>query len=512
MPFARTLKLFSLLLSVAFLITLLSACTSPDDDSDDGDNGGGGGGPVVDEEDLNGIFLKIDGKTHYLGNADVYRYSPSNQRQLTASYAGSASFHGTKLNYASVTVSNTIPADSVQTCGTANTNAGIKLEFGSTADGWGGTYNATACQIKLEHMSQRGGIEGVIVSATLSNGTKSFAIENAKFRVFRYTGYAGEAPAVTPTSDFLATLQIDSGSFELGAGQHFRLSKELGVGGAPVFGTPTTDGNAQISGNASAALSMSVSGGSTGACGTASRNVQVSLGTYQSEMTYSGTGAGAACSLVVEGQGNGAILGTYTGTLIATDNILPLAKRRIKVRGAFRNYSLGVPLASANETLPADTLGMTFNVGTNGSWHFPVNGKYRAGISGVPTKIGTTNFSVSFQRGRNTRSELSLILRYVPDSVGTYACGSVVPGTLPSAGYKTTLWATVSDTAWAGMNYNAMAEVPSSSCSITVSTYSASRIEGTYTATLVANGAKNLLPDGDTTLTVSGSFRSSGLP
>src|SRR5215216_3137578 len=132
---------------------------------------------------------------------------------------------------------------------------------------------------------------------------------------------------------------------------------------------------------------------------------------------------------------------------------------------------------------------MTFNVGANGSWHFPVNGKYRAPVSGVATKHGTTDFSLSFQRGRNTRSELSLVVRYVPTAVGTYACGAVVPGTQASQGYRTGLWATVSNTAWAGMSYYAVAEVPSSSCSITVSTYTASRIEGSYTATLVANGA-----------------------
>jgi hypothetical protein len=507
MTFARALKIFSLLVSVALLLTMLSACTSPDDD----DNGGGGGGPTVGQEDLNGITLKIEGKTHYLGNVSVYRFSPTNQREINTSYAGSAStFHGTKLNYASVTVSNTLPVDSIQTCGTLNTNAKIKLEFGSTSDGWGDAYNATACQIKIDYMSQKGGIEGTVVSATLTNlGGKTITLSNAKFRVYRYTGYTGAAPEVTLTSDFLATLQIDSGSFELRRGQHFRLSKELGEF---VVGTRTTDGNSQVDGNASDAISMGVYGTSTGACGTGSRNIQVSLGTYLAEMTYSGTGPGASCSLKVEGQGGGAMRGTYTGTLVATDNILPLAKRTIKVSGSYRTYSLGVPLAAANETLPADTLGMTFDVGTNGSWHFPAGGKYRAAISGVPTKHGTTNFSVSYQRGRNTRSELSLVFRYIPDSVGTWPCGGVVPGTLPSAGYKTTILTTFSDTAWAGLNYDARVEIPSSSCSITVSSYSASRIEGTYTATLVANGAKNLLPDGDTTLTVTGRFRSSGLP
>jgi hypothetical protein len=505
MSFTRALKLFSLLLSTAFLVATLSACTSPDGDDDDN----GGGGPAVDEEDRNGIFLKIDGKSHATGNANVYLQSPNGQRLITTTYAGTAKFHDTKLNYASVTVSRTLPSDSLQTCGSASTNAAIKLEFGSAGE-WGGTYNATACQIKLSHLSQTGGIEGTIVSATMSNGTKSFTIENAKFRVFRYTGYPGEAPAVTPTSDFSATLQIDSGNFELARGQHFRFFKEVGTSGSGVFGANTNDGNIQDAGNAASAITLSLTGLSTGACASATRNILVGLGTYQAQMAYSGTGAGAACSLKVEGQGNGAVLATYTGTLVALDNILPLAKRRIKVSGAFRNYSLGVPLAAANEALPADSLGMTFNVGTNGSWHFPANAKYRAGISGVPSKSGTTNFSVSYQRGRDTRSDLSLVLRYIPSAVGTYACGAQVPGA--SAGFRTTIWATFSDTAFAGMNYNAMAEVPSSSCSITVSTYSPSRIEGTYTANLVANGAKNLLPDGDTTVTVSGSFRSSGLP
>src|SRR5215217_758329 len=332
---------FGTFVSMLSLSLALVACSSTDAD-EDGGGGGGGGGPEVADTALNGLHFKLDGAEYAVGNAAVYRFSPTNQRQLTTTYRGSKKFHGTTLNYASVTVSNTLPADSVQVCGALNTNAALRFEFGSTSDDWGGAYNATACSIKLDYMSQTGGIEGTIVSATLKNDAgKTIEIADGKFRVYHYSGWPGVAAEVTPTNAFFATLQIDSGSFELASGQHFRLAKEIPGGDQLIIGTGTVDGNTQLDGNSSDAITLRVGNlaGAPGAftCGAtaAGTNLQVWLGTYLSEMKYVSYGAGASCTLNVVGQPSGARQGTYTATLVAADNILSVAKRSIKVRGSF---------------------------------------------------------------------------------------------------------------------------------------------------------------------------------
>jgi hypothetical protein len=503
-------RLLTLLFACVCAMFFAVACTSPE--SDDGDNGGGGGGPVVDKEDLNGITLKLDGTTHYLGNADVYRYSPANQRQLTASYAGSGTFHGTKLNYGSITVSNTLPSDSIQTCGSANTNAIIKLEFGSTSDGWGGTYTSTSCQIKLDYLSQTGGIEGTVVTATLKNADdKTITISNATFRVFRYVGYEGVAPEVTSTSAFLATLQIDSGSFEVTTGQHFRFS---GIG----LGTTYTDGNAHgvnlgaqsIAQAGNWACNQTFSGGKT--------NISVSLGTYQSEMYYSGipangSNSGAACSLKVVGQYNGAKMVTYSGILVAADNILSLAKRKIKVSGMWRNFNLGSQLSKASESSAgADSVEAILKI-DSGSWHFPKGAQFRAAKNGDLNKHGTYAFTMNYKHGTAAASDFVMSFKYIPTTVGTYLCGTKPTAT--PAGYLVGLEVTSADTSdYTGIRYNAYtsSESPGSTCSIMIDTITTTKIVGRYTARLIASGAGTFLPDGDTTLTVSGSFRAKGLP
>ncbi|HEX2612388.1 MAG TPA: hypothetical protein VHO02_02195 [Fibrobacteria bacterium] len=512
----------SILSFLAFLSVLaLAACTSPSDD-----DSSGGGGSVADSS-LNGIFLKIDGKSYALGSADVYRFSPTNQRQVTAKYTGTTKFHDNNVSTASVTVSKTLPVDSIQTCGLLNTNAAMTIEVGNNLDEWGGTFRATVCQVKINYLSQNGGIEGKVLSATLKNDSgKTITLSDAGFRVFHYSGYMGTAPAVTPTSDFMATLQIDSGSFELAAGQHFRLSKSIVVSSGTGFGTRTEDGNAQVDGNASDAITLRAqsipsSAGSYACNQTFSggkTNISVFAGTYLAEASWSAIpvgGSAAACSLKVDGQTNAAQIVTYSGTLVADDNILSLARRTIKVRGAYRNYSLGVALPAANESLQADSNGSSFQVGSDGASQYPASGKYKLATSGSAFRpSGTKSLSFGFRRGAGTRSDLSLGFRYVPDSVGTYACGAVVPGTSPSSGYRTVVTASLKDTAWSAVEFRGYgtSEAPGSSCSITVTSRGASRIEGTYTATLVAVGAKNMLPDGDTTLTVSGTFRLPGLP
>lgn len=495
------------------LSACLSACNATGADKDDG-GGEGGGLPVVADSALNGIYFKLEGKEYALGNVSVNRFSPANRRELNTSYAGTAMFHGTRLNYAALTVSRTLGADSVQACGSLDTQAAMRLEFGSVGD-WGGSYTATACEIKLDYMSQSGGIQGRIVSATLKNASgKTIQLSGGGFRVYSHQGWPGEAPAVTPVTPYLATLQIDSGSFELPAGQHFRLAKPIVIASGFGLGTRTEDGNAQVDGNASDAIVFGVTGTpATGACGP-NLDLRVTLGAYQSEMIYRAANTGGACTMTVDGQGSGAVLAEYTATLVANDDILPAGKRTIRVRGMFRNYSLGVPLAAAQETLHADSLGLSFATGADGSWHFPANAAYRVAASGAPFKPGgTPSFSASFQRGRDTRSYLSVTLQYVPAATGTYACGDVVPGTNASQGYRTRIVASVSDTAHAGISYRALgAAAGGGACTINVTRYDAARIEGTYNATFVAAGAGNLLPDGDTTLVVSGSFRMQGLP
>lgn len=517
---ARNLKWLSVLSSLA-LAAFVVSCNSASSE-DDGSGGGGGNGngslPVVADSALNGIFLKIKGTSFEMGEADVYRFSPTGQRQVTADYNGTKTFHGNSVGGAAVYISRTATGDSLQTCGTATTNAKFEITVGNNLSAWGGTYRATTCQIKVSYLSETGGLMGTIVSATLKNDSnKTITIADGKFRVFHYSGWPGAAPELTSTSSYMGVLQIDSGSFELKAGQHFRFTKRLTNG----YGTQTADGNAQQSGNASDAVVLGFANipqaGSWACNGVFSggrTDITVKLGTYLSEKIYSGipvsgSGSGAACSLKVVGQTNGAKRVSFTGTLVAPDNILSAALRKIKVTGAFKNYSLGKQLAKLNEgTAGADSQEVLVTV-DSGSWHFPSGGKYRAAKSFAQKVSGLVAYNAGFVHG-GANKDFTVNLMAVPSAAGTYACGALVPGTNPSQ-YRTAMKVGSADTSgYVGIEYQAFtsSETPGASCSITVAASAdTSVITGTYTARLSAAGAGALLPDGDTTLVVTGSFK-----
>lgn len=351
---SRNLTRFFSVLMLTAVLGFLEACNS----ASTAPGGGVGGGNDTTSVDPgvnalgenNGIVFATSSHTWKIGNANVYRYGPAGKRQLDVDnyvYVNKAKtglvdttrYQGIVVYSMSVIVKMVAPG--THTCATGDS---IEV-FGSSSIG-GTTYTSTACEIQVDYMSAFGGMSGKIVSATLVGpGGKTITFKNAPFRVYQHYGTVGTAPALT--SDSSATLQIDSGSFELPQGRYFTLKSPASAVGAS-FSIIPNDGTYYLDGISLVMSSVPnqvgtwhcgefFSGGYTG--------LQVWLGTYQSEHAFfSGRANGATvstCTINVTSQPtNNRSRGNYTATLIvnATNDttLLTLAKRTIKVHGEFR--------------------------------------------------------------------------------------------------------------------------------------------------------------------------------
>jgi hypothetical protein len=308
-----------------------------------GCNFAGTDGPETQSEPLgmdNGIQLRMEGHVwvlrdawvEYLGIEGLYsprRIMTAENVQAEGSYTDAHRLQGRALVSASVTVAVEGPAS--QTCGTKRNDGGFSVKFeqngASPSDNVGVEYVADSCVLDVSYRSAFGGFEGKIAYARLRNvNGATLEVRDVEFRVYHYEGLAGAAPAVTSSSAWSATLQIDSGNFELASGRHFLMhpltpesyyvEDPAGVLSLRLFNPPTLPGDYLCGYNTS-----------TGLLG-----VQVWLGTPHIEMKL--TNAKGSCTLHVSGQEGGALRGDYEGRLYLNgDSTLP----SIKVRGGYRN-------------------------------------------------------------------------------------------------------------------------------------------------------------------------------
>ena len=487
--------------------------------------------------DKNGFAVTLNGHTWKFTDAQVYRPLPSvaareldvkNLLTSPTTLTDMTTFNGVVFLGASIFVKPT--GVGTQLC-SAGDSISIQANSLSGPSDWTGNFGTTACLIQIDYMSASGGMAGKVVSATLTNPAgKVITLANAPFRVYHHRGHAGTAPVMGMDSAWNVSMHIDSGTFELPVDQYFLMKKPItgGYGVSPDDGSRIFD-SAQASdaitfhwnnvpGQAGSwACGQTFSGGIT--------NLEVWLGTYQFEYSYiyrlNGNNYGT-CSITVDGQRNGAIHATYQASLAnpetANSALLTLPQRTLKISGEFKNFKLGSPImagSGGNEgALAAGALGGTLQV-TNGSYLFPTNQQYKPDTSTAPQlSAGSKAFNMFLKQNSASSGPYFLTFTNVPNAVSAtpYTCGTQVPGA--AAGYLTTMSLKAAPSSAAGVRFDGYGtnEAPGSSCSITVTSCGAAGIEGTYTATLMAEGAKTLLPDQDTSMTVSGSFRVKGLP
>lgn len=469
----------------------------------------------------NGIAVSMNGHTWTLGNAYVYRFSATGKREIyvknplvsPTALADMTQFNGVYLQEGSLSVP--ILAPGTFSCGANADNVAFGLRFTTGGDGWGGQYNATGCTVRLDYMSAKGGIKGEIVSATLSNGTRTFTVVNAPFRVYQHNGTPGTPPALPANA--WSSLYISSGSFELTTGRHFLMPYDTGnkVGSSFSFGMDPNDGTDPVLVNGvpntidwivqnsffTTATNYTCGSVYTGGVGL---NMQVWFGTYQAEQVYQSNpaGGGGNCTITISQIAGGLYKGQFTGTLKANDTLLANADETISVSGEFRNF-VALPYVAGsggNEgALPADgtTKAATMSV-SDGSTHFTAGEQFRFDTFVADSPLNTSSFRGTFRHTADANFNLRLF--EIPRAVGNYTCGTTYNG------QKANLQVSTSR----GVTYSGQWTTAGTSCTINITQYG-TVIEGNYTATLGvgtnAGLASPVLPGNDALITVNGSFR-----
>lgn len=381
----------------------------------------------------------------------------------------------------------------------------ISLANADSSSPWRGEFTATACEVEVEYGTARGGIAGQVRSATLSNvaGTHSFTLANAPFRVYQHRGTAGEPPALGANG--YASLYIEEpGVFEFPGDQHFILDN------APtaMYGTSPDDGTIPFTGNASDRITLrNLVAGST-ACPT---NVALTAGRYLQELFYRNNVAGASCTRTLGGSAGSYSWGTYSATLIAstgdTNAGLTEEQRTVRIRGEIRNFMLN-PLNAGNdgdEGALGDGNGVDMTV-SDGVVHFPTNHRYRFEADGIRVQLQAYTWDIQplydiFAERTVKAATWGVNLRRVPQEVGTFACNSIANG------YPRVVLSSGQNVAYSTTTANNTTPAVGASCSITVNSVTP-EITGTYTATLIGHdGTATILPGGDNSATISGSFR-----
>lgn len=481
-----------------------------------GGTAGGGTSPSA-SLSRNGLAIVLNGHNYVLGNASVYRYSVAGKRQLDVenpldsanSLADTTLFQGLNVLSASVVVAKAIGN---QVCGGNAGDASLSLRLSNGANNdWSGVYTASSCSIRVDNMSTLGGMSGEILSATLVNAAHSISVNNALFRVYQHNGTAGTAPALT--DDAWASINVTGGTYELPANKHFVLRSNTGnkVGSSFSYGIDPNDGTMPVKVNgiptniAWIVANSFFSNSTTYNCGTtytgiAAMNMQVWLGTYQSEHVYSSTGGGG-CAVTIEQLAGGLYKGRYTAALKATDPLLTTEQRSLAISGDFRNFiSLAYNTSNnGNEgDLPNDgtTRGATVRI-DEGSTHWVVGQQFKFDYD-TTGSLSAKSFRADFKSP--THSALKLRFFEVPRAAGDYSCGSLYNNEKMNMYISTDR----------GVIYDGGLTQHGTNCSVHITRYD-TIIEGTYTAMLgVGNSgglAASVLPNNDAVIGVAGSFR-----
>ena len=493
------------------------ATTEAVDTGDGGDTGGTDGGVSGDLNNAvyaslngrNGATINIvGGESYNLGFGEVRRGFGLRGLEFTPDERNFNLTPTQGVFPVRLSVNITDPVLGEQDCGEGLT-IGVFMSSQTGSDR-SGNYAASSCKIRLDYASDIGGLQAVILSAKMDrDASTSFEMINTPFRIYRHVGTAGALTGDLPLEKFGSIEIGDGGTFELGNNQYFLLENRMGLGGtSPDDGTPAFTGNASdiISLKASAALA----GDKSYDCKTTGPQLSIKVGTYQLETVYSTAPSGGSCTITTEARGEKYYEGSYSATMISVDNGLEEDLRTLSVTGKFRNYAIRLnrPEGGVDDegALTAEEVGVTLQI-NDGSPDWQTGDRFKF-LEDQFDRISTfeTSYGISMDRGERI-IKFGVDVLNAPREVGVYDCASINPSdnrivnvAVNAVGvkYETTTYDTV---------LRKTILTPGAACQIEIISDDDGFVNGTYTATAVVVGGEQIMPGGDNTVRVSGTFR-----
>jgi hypothetical protein len=240
--------------------------------------------------------------------------------------------------------------------------------------------------------------------------------------------------------------------------------------------------------------------------------MQVWLGAYLREYNFQSSLPGGTCTVVLAAAQGNYYRGTYTATLVGetfdAGTLLSEAQRTLRISGELRNYRLDafVP-GTGDDAAPA--LNQTGLSVTNGGIPFAnaqgfvlePNNSFVSESGGGFSMISMWTNGTSERWSDASKADdngFNLTIDAIPMAVGTYQCGTLSGSLRPS----------VSLNSDRGGNFGATRAnvlVPGAACTITITSVTATRIVGTYSATLI-DGDLAAVSGGDATISFEGAF------
>ncbi|MEX1664258.1 hypothetical protein [Zhongshania arctica] len=419
-------------------------------------------------------------------------------------------------SYLEVDITNPVLGE--QDCGDE-----LKIRLSMAGGANSGRYSASECKMRLDYASDIGGLQGVILSATLtstSDTSPTFELVNTPFRIYHHVGTAGELVGDLPL-DVYGSIEIgDEGSFELGPDQHFLLENRVGLGG-----TSPDDGSPAFTGNASDVISIVTQGhpssgfavDTTYNCGTEYRSraggleLAIKVGTYLLETRYSSSNNEAAnCQIVTVGRGGKYYDASYTATLISNDTSLEESLRTLPVTGKFRNYAIRLnrPEGGVDDegAFTSEESGMTLQI-VDGSADWQTGDRFKF-LDDQFDQVSSFETGYNFYARRGERNiQHGVELNNIPRGVGVYDCAN-----LDANSFNRTLNVVLSggviyETTSYDSELKKVVTLPGAACQVEVISEDNGFVNGTYSATAIVVDGEQIMPDGDNVVRISGSFR-----
>lgn len=485
-----------------------------------GNTGGGTGDGGVSGDLNNAVYDSLNGRNgatvNFVGSGEAYNLeyakvgSGFGLRGLdfyieNTINANTTLFQGAFPTYLEVDI--TTPALGEQDC---SDELKVRLRMGGGPGS--GSYSASECKMRLDYASDIGGLQGVILSATMSSTSDTsptYELVNTPFRIYHHVGTAGALTGDLPLENFGSIEIGDGGTFEMGSNQYFLLENRMGLGGtSPDDGTPAFSGNASdiISLKASAALV----GDKSYDCKTTGPQLSIKVGTYQLETVYSTAPSGGSCTISTEARGEKYYEGSYSATMISVDNRLEEDLRTLSVTGKFRNYvvRLNRPEGGVDDegALSSEEVGVTLQI-NDGSPDWQTGDRFKF-LADQFDRVSAfeTSYEISMERGERVM-KYGVDVRNAPRAVGVYDCASINPDNSRSVNVVVNAVGVKYETTTYDSVLRKTILVPGAACQVEIINDDDGFVNGSYTATAVVVGGEQIMPGGDNTVRVSGTFR-----
>lgn len=491
--------------------------------SDDDDDSGGG--DTGDNDALstlngrNGIVVTVNGHDYTFEDARGEKGAPTSNHRLFefgdrwSTPADTTPFNGVAdlfPNHVSLVLE--AAAGGTQSC---DSSVSMTVNVVGTGDeNHKGEYTTTSCNIDITYISARSGVEGVITTAILENTAgNQVSLSNVPFRVYKHRGTDGTIDTL-PQNLFASLNILSPGTFELGENQYFEADNGLNMSlsGDRAFGLGPDDGTQPFDGNASDRIVLqaqnlpSLTEGEAYACGidhpgggVGILGMLLKIGVYQAENIYRSSNPGGSCNLTVDNTYVGRYHDiSYTATLVSSDDLLSEADRTVNLSGKFRNYGMQAIRAGNGGDegeLGSNEFGAHINI-DEGSSHFVVGDRFKELLQFDPIGAGATHFDLTVGL---------LKLSNLPLAPGTYNCPDENAAGAVSMNVLTAQNITYLSTTF-DRDSGSYVLHPGASCQVIVTDVSEGSVEGTFTGTLVAHSAREIMPE-DNTISISGRFR-----